>query len=232
MSEGEQVFSPDGSEYLGTMHYADDGCVVLVSDAGEILSALDPDGNPADPADFTVEGDGGEYFGTQPDDADALRVEVEALRADMEADARRQQYFTPSGQPDDEAILRSLDHQRNRMEALLGRELTMREQRDIVTRAFEETMVGEAPDLFEAANQLADEGKPAVIDTSSGHEARTKFMTELVEEAGPDAPDPLTGQPARVEPASDAPHDQRVASMMNSIHGHEDVAEGNDEGME
>src|SRR4051812_42420904 len=81
MSDGDAVFSPDGTEYLGTMRWADDGSAVLVSDDGEILSALDPDGNPADPAEFMVEGDASPMGDST---ADELRAEVDGLRADME----------------------------------------------------------------------------------------------------------------------------------------------------
>jgi hypothetical protein len=229
MSEQQDdlVYDSTGA-LLGQVVPTEDGGYALVSPEGQVIGAVDADLNPVDASEYEVD-DG--IPDNELDELEALEARADELeeRAD---EVERLQHERRMWQPAAEteaATLAALDRQRDRLEAMLGRPMTLREQRDLVMRAMDDYEAGEEPDLLRAAAEMADEGHAVLHDLDAegetGRRAREDFIRERVEELGDDAPDVVTGQLAPRREVYDNFDDpeQRLDFAMDRLAGHDPV---------
>lgn len=198
----------DAGEVVGHAFQADAGEWVMIRN-GEIVTAIDADGNDLDPREFQVDGD--PYDDPRLDEIAARQDEFEQRL--NEAPPPAQPYVPGPTQEDIDAEYASmLGREIENVEAIIGRELSQAEMHRIYADHSADVDAGIEPDLVKSVTlaNLADTGT---------HAGRVQLMSEVVREAGDvDHNDP---RPERVEPASSDPGDVRRAAITNAVHGHE-----------
>lgn len=227
----QDVYDDDGDR-LGSAVPIEGGGWALVSDDGEVLSAVDADDQPLDVSEFEVsdvedyDASGRSSVGEDPRLAE-LQAEVRALREQAAAPREPVQYAPPailSGEPhlNEQQVFERWAEGRDRLELALGRRLTQAEFAKLAVAA------GDAghSDVVRAAVDAADAGDVLLdLDPDSpiaAHEARTQHMTELLAERSDQAPDPFTGQAPRRSEAPDLDtHQGRVDAALDALAGHD-----------
>lgn len=235
----DSVYSEAG-DYLGEMAVAEDGARVLIADTGEIIAAVDEQGNALDPADYAMaefddEGDGAYY---EDDPADELRERIEQLREDLENtpqyvpgqafEAGRQASGHLAEEQWGSQMMRELENVQN----AIGRPLTHAEVHAILQDSADDRDAGLGINLqkhVEAAGLI--EFMPGGPDAGShSHaEGRRAFMRGLVEDGQREERGEVYGdQPERRAEmydtnanTGDRGHSARVQLAMDSIAGHD-----------
>lgn len=204
----DAVFHPETGEYLGEMLVADDGSRVLVSDAGEILSAMAEDGSPLDPADFSFEADaetGGDFTGFE-DRIAGLEQRVEQLpqydraaNRELAREAVTQDHYQAR-------FLRELENVENQ----LGRKMSNREAWRILEDYNADHEAGVEPNVWKSATTVD------LADTSTSEGRVQRAMDSLDDSEQQHHPDARPWH----EPASGSDSDVRVARALNALdHG-------------
>lgn len=233
----DSVYSEAG-DYLGEMAVAQDGARVLIADTGEIIAAVDEQGEPLDPAAYVVRDfdDEGEQY--EDDPADELRAEIDELREwreDFNPNWRqdaREQGRQLSQENDQQAFAAWLIREHENFASAAGRDMTGREFDAVMRDAWSDWESGVEPDFgksVEAAGMT--QFAPGQFGDDHGNNRRA-YMHELLADGESAARGQVYGeQPERqreeydLNPASaDRGHAARTALMADHLAGH-DVAD-------
>jgi hypothetical protein len=217
------IFDDDG-RYLGQQVEVEGGGFALVSDGGEILSAVDADMNPVDVSEFELAGS--ELPGA------AFEERIAALESRPPPQPVQ---YQPPVLPDPEQQLAALELVAADLGRQRGHALTLGERRALADRALEvANATGGELDIAAAAWDLMGQGRGPLIDTSTTEGKAAWASARVADET--DGSDPQTGQPAWTEPVDSSDSARRVAKAINSFNGHDtsDASDfgGDGEGME
>lgn len=206
---GDPAYADDGT-LLGHYDQADDGAIVIVNPDGYVLAAATPDGTALDAADYQV---------AEP------TPERELAPQDAARLAAIAQYVGPPEPPDleqaqlEEAVAwmrKDAAHQAQRLQAQLGRDLTVREAQAIGERIAHEAEQGRHIDVAAAYYSVLSEGKIREFDPARHQDRVDLALERLQDEQGP--------RTAREDGYDMNDRDQRVQFMTDRMAGLVDPA--------
>jgi hypothetical protein len=235
MSDGEEVYSPETGELLGWAYQADDGGHVLIDENDEIIAATDAQGNAADPAGYTLDGD------DDLADVDDLRAEIAEMqewRENFNPNAAGELGAEYSDQLGDEAWALDVGRQLRNLEESLGRALTQTEMHSILSETRGDYEAGVGSDIGPALDRASGlvPFSPGQDFGESEHEhadARRQFMSQLVADGERTERGEMPGDPPPRHAdyydtntnVGDRGHSARVAAAMDAVNGYDDVAD-------
>jgi len=229
MSGGEEVYAPETGEFLGWAHEADDGATVLIDEAGDIIAAVDTEGNALDPAGYQTADEGG-YDDDEVDDLEEQIAELQEWRENFDPIAMREEAraagAAASGARGDEAWALDVGRQMRNLEEAIGRALTQGEVWTLLQEVRGDHEHGLPSDLTAAVERVGivpfSPGRDFGAGDAQRTEGRQAYMRQLIEdsqrEERGETPD---DGPEWIEPASNDPGDVRRANLANAANGHE-----------
>jgi hypothetical protein len=180
----EPLHHPETGDYLGDIHTAEDGIMVLVDPAGQVRAASTADGQVVDHTPYEVE------TGSDQQAAE-LQAQIDWLENQMAQEQQQQQPYhqqmnVPTAeerhQADAEAqqaFENDITMQLEYAEQHLGRALTHREIRQVSEQARNDLDAGRGMDLPRAVERLTETGH---IGDTSTVQGKIDYATELVNE--------------------------------------------------
>lgn len=230
MTDGEEVYAPDG-ELLGWAYQADDGGHVLIDENDDIIAATDANGNAADPAGYTLEGD-------EPyDDVEDLQAQIAELqewREGYNPDAAGEAGREFSDQLGDQAWALDVGRQLRNLEEQLGRSLTLTEMHSLLTEARGDHEAGLPSDIGEAIDRATGliPFVPGESHDQTEHqhgESRRAFMSQLIADSETvehgampnDPPERMSEDYDLRSDVGDRGHGARMELMTDALNGHD-----------
>ena len=214
----------------------EDGSQAYLTADNEVVEAIDPAGEPdpdlwayVDALNAPAEPEPESY--EDPVGAELLERQA-ALEQQIAVmnERSQEQLYVPTPRSSD-AIVADMHHQAAYIEGMLGRPMTDRERHVVATRAIASVEAGdERVDLLQAAAELGDMGEGPLIE-ATGHEGRTRLMTEILQDAERAERGEMYGAPPARQreeydtstSSGDRGHAARVALAMDTINGYDDV---------
>lgn len=203
----------DTGQPIGHWYAADDGATVATDFDGNIIGAVDAQGQVIDHTAYTVQAEPSAFERVLDD-------RVAGLERQETLNALRQHEIETAQADEDLELLRAAGdaaEQITSLEAQLGRSLTAAESQRVIDRLRSWHDVGREMDVAAAVEQLEAEGQP-LLDLSS-QAGRVDYATQLAREQEDVTAGREPGEPRSRESYDLADRDQRQAWMADMAGG-------------